>query len=54
MKCDRLIDQSTLLFSSEVCYQGCAFTVLQTVQRRGVYSAVYGTVHYKITLEVIR
>ena len=25
----------------------CAFTVLQTVQRPGVCSAVYGAVHYK-------
>ena len=25
----------------------CAYTVLQTVQRSGVCSAVYGTVYYK-------
>ena len=25
----------------------CAYTVLQTVQRPGVYSALYDTVHYK-------
>ena len=28
----------------DICHRGCAYTVLQTVQRRGVYS---GTVHYK-------
>ena len=26
---------------------GCAYTVLQTVQRPGVHSVVYGTMHYK-------
>ena len=26
---------------------GCAYTVLQTVQRPGVYGAAYGTLHYK-------
>ena len=31
----------------EICHRGCAYTVLQTVQRHGVYSAAYGTVHYK-------
>ena len=30
---------------------GCAYTVLQTVQRHGVYSADYGTVHYKEPLK---
>ena len=29
---------------SDVCRGGCAYTVLQTVQRHGVCSAVYGTV----------
>ena len=29
----------------------CAYTVLQTVQRPGVYSAAYGTVHYKEPLK---
>ena len=30
-----------------IFHRGCAYTVLQTVQRHGVYSAAYGTVHYK-------
>ena len=30
---------------------GCAYAVLQTVQRSGVCSAVYGTVHYKKPLK---
>ena len=32
---------------SDVSHRGCAYTVLQTVQRHGVCSEVYGTVHYK-------
>ena len=28
-------------------HRGCTYTVLQTVQRHGVYGAAYGTVHYK-------
>ena len=32
---------------SDVCLWGCAYTVLQTVQRPGLCSAVNGTVHYK-------
>ena len=31
---------------ADICHRGCAQTVLQTVQRHGVYSAAYGTVHY--------
>ena len=31
--------------------RGCAYTVLQTVQRPGVCSAAYGTVHYKEPLK---
>ena len=31
----------------DICHRGCAYTVLQIVQRRGVYSAAYGTVHYE-------
>ena len=27
---------------SDVCHRGCAYTVLQTVQRHAVYSDVYG------------
>ena len=36
---------------SDICHRGCAYTVLQTVQRPRVYSAAYDTVHYKGTLE---
>ena len=37
----------------DMCHRGCAFTVLQTVQRHGVYSSAYGrpTVHYKEPLK---
>ena len=33
----------------DICHCGCVrvYTVLQTVQRNQVYSAAYGTVHYK-------
>ena len=37
---------------SDVCHWGCAYTVLQTVQMPGVYSAAYGTVHYKEPLKL--
>ena len=36
---------------ADICHRGCAYTVLQAVQRHGVYSAAYGTVHYKKTLK---
>ena len=32
---------------SGICHLSCAYTVLQTLQRPGMCSAVYGTVHYK-------
>ena len=32
---------------ADICHRGCAYTVLQTVQRDRVYSAAYDTVHYK-------
>ena len=35
----------------DICHRGCAYTVLQTVQRPGVYSAAYGCVHYKQPLK---
>ena len=35
----------------DICHHGCAYTVLQTVQRPGVYSVAYGTVHYKEALK---
>ena len=31
---------------------GCAYTMLQTVQRPGVYSAAYGTVHFEEPLKL--
>ena len=31
--------------------RGYAYTVLKTVQRHGVYSAVYGTVHFEKPLK---
>ena len=34
-----------------ICHHGCAYTVIQTVQRNGVYSAAYGTMHYKEPLK---
>ena len=37
--------------SPDICHRGCAYTVLQTVQRHSVYSAAYGTVHYKEPLK---
>ena len=36
---------------SDGCHWGCAYTVLQTIQRPGVNSAAYGTVHYKEPLK---
>ena len=39
--------QARILVETDICHRGCAYTVLQTVQRHGVYSADYGTVHYK-------
>ena len=35
----------------DICHRGCAYTVLQTVQRLGVYSAAYGAVHYEEPLK---
>ena len=37
-----------------ICYRWYAYTVLQTVQISGVYSAAYGTVHYKEPLESVK
>ena len=31
---------------SDICHRGCVYTVLKTVQKDEVYSAVYGSVHY--------
>ena len=41
-----------ILVGSDVSHRGCFYTVLQTVQRHGVCSDVYGTVHYKEPLEL--
>ena len=35
----------------DICHRGCAYTVLQTVQMYEMYSAAYGTVHYKEPLK---
>ena len=44
-------DRNSKVIGSDVCHRGCAHTVLLTVQRAEVYSAVYGTVHYKEPLK---
>ena len=36
---------------TDICQRGCTYRVLQTVQRHGVYSAAYDTVHYKEPLK---
>ena len=41
-----------ILVGSDVSLRGCAYTLLQTVQRNGVCSDVYGTVHYKEPLKL--
>ena len=43
--------QLRILVGPDICHRGCAYTVLQTVLRPGVYSAVYGAVHYKEPLK---
>ena len=43
--------QVRFLFGPDICHRGCAYTVLQTVQKNEVYSAVYGTLHYQETLK---
>ena len=40
-----------ILVGSDVNHRDCAYTVLQTVQRNGVCSDVYITVHYKEPLK---
>ena len=39
---------------TDICHRGCAYTVLQTVQRYGVYGAAYDTVNFKETLSRLR
>ena len=41
-----------ILVGSDVCHRGCACSVLQTVQRHGVCSDVYGTVQYQEPLKL--
>ena len=43
--------QVRITVGADICHRGCAYTVLQTVQRNGVYSAAYGTVNYKKPLK---
>ena len=35
----------------DICHRGCAYTVLQTLKRLSVYSAVYGDVHHNEPLK---
>ena len=39
------------MYVRSICHRDCAYTVLQTVQKHGVYSAVYGTVRCKEPLK---
>ena len=43
--------QGRIPVGMDICHRGCAYTVLQTVQRHGVCSDAYGTVHYKEPLK---
>ena len=43
--------QARIPVGPDIYHRGCAYTVLQTVQRHGVYSDVYGFVHYKEPLK---
>ena len=43
--------QVRIPIGTDICHRGCAYIVLQTVQMHGVYSAAYGTVHYKEPLK---
>ena len=45
-------NQVQIPVGTDICHLGCAYTVLQTVQRHGVHSAAYGTVHYKEPLKL--
>ena len=44
--------QVRISVGTDICDRGCAYTVPQTVQRHGEYSAAYGTVHYKEPLKL--
>ena len=43
--------QVQILVGLDICHGVCAHTVLQTVQRLGVYSAAHGTLHFKEPLK---
>ena len=43
--------QARIPVGPDICHRGCTYTVFQTVQKPGEYSAVYGTVHYKESLK---
>ena len=43
--------QVRILVGPDICHSGCAYTVLQTVQRLEMYSAAYVTMHYKEPLK---
>ena len=43
--------QARIPGGTDICHRGCAYTVIQTVQRQGVYSAAYGTLYYEEPLK---
>ena len=43
----RYMYQVRIPVGTDICHRGCAYTVHQTVQRNGVYSAAYDNVHYE-------
>ena len=43
--------QLRIAVGPDICHRGCAYTVVLTVQSNGVYSVVYGNVHYKEPLK---
>ena len=43
--------QARIPVRTDIYHRGCAYAVLQTVQRHGVYSDAYGSVHYKKSIK---
>ena len=43
--------QARIPVGPDISHRGFTYTVVQTVQMHGVYSAVHGTVHYKQSLK---
>ena len=43
--------QVRISVEANICHRGCAYPMLQIVQRHGVYNTAYGTVHYKEPLK---